>query len=141
MSTSREHAIRLAGPWGVRAEQAGTGEWMETTVRISSPDDWPGDWLAAGGPFSGKVVLKRVFHWTFPDPPPARVELVVDGLPPTRVWLNGKPMARRDQVPDFRCPVTRYLEPENVLELEYELDGFGPSDPFVREVQLIAQGG
>ncbi len=70
------------------------------------------------------VVLKRSFNWTFPQPPPGKVELIVtEVLSNAKIFVNDDNVGRITTNSESQaCRIESLLQPRN--ELRIELDGW-----------------
>jgi len=118
------HKIHLKGPW--------LYEWVETSVETEASDvieqsgtvKMPGAWQQQFGELTGKVQLRRRFHWLAKLEVGQIVELVFNGVNGTgAVSVNEQPLGElssSDQPTRFE--ITQLLQDANwlVVELEYQ---------------------
>jgi hypothetical protein len=127
------HRMRLRGPWNFRplavTELRADGSLLESPDVVLPPGGTmkiPGDWgESLGESFVGRVVFIRRFgcptnlsRWT-------EVFLVFEGLDAFGdVWLNGSHVGSLSRGAfSGRFPITSYLQPRNVLEVQVECPG------------------
>ncbi len=106
------HPIRLRGPWNIHpADAPHNGRTFAWNTQLAE--------VLAGIAPGEKTVLSRHFNLPTGIGGTDRVELMIQGLPPTSVRLNGVMLDAVHSGHESRFELTTRLQSRNLLEIDW----------------------